>query len=477
VTIRLLALLATEWRLQWRHRIPAAVAGLAVAWTGLVVVLPAAAPYLLFIETATIGTWLVGALAIMDRASGVTAALTVSPARPAERATARIAPMAAVTVLAALPVMLAAGVHRYPAALASLVLSAVLLLAIGLGVAAHRTDLIGYLTALPWPLIPLLAVPLGVATGLLTNAGWYAVPTTGALDLIRAGSGPPSRFPVPAVLGYLAIWAALACGYAVRALAMPEPDHPMWTIQAARHPAARRGWPTRGPQWLSFVRADLRAITRDSILVPIVLSPLLLGVVLRFGYPPLSAWLARTHDVDLTPYRPVIALLAVVLHVPVIAGMVGALLVLDDRDSGALDVIRVSPLGTRRYLTYRLGLISTFTAGGLAVAAPLSGLVPASAWTAVVLAVPVGPLFALATLAVAGSRVEGIAAVKALGIPAYAPLAAWWLTGPAGWLLVPLPGYWVVRTFNGPQPLLVAGGLICAGLWLLLLGRRAGARI
>jgi hypothetical protein len=478
VTGRLPALLATEWRVQRRHRIPPVLAGLTAAWTALAAAAPATAPYLLFIETATVGTTIVGALAITDHTTGVTAALTVSPARPAERVTARITPPALLGVLIAVPVMAAAQAHLYaPAltALAALALTALLLHAAAAGIAAGRRDLIDYLTTLPWPLIPLLAVPLTTATGLLDNAWCYLVPTTGALDLLRAAFGAPGRYPAPVLLAYLAAWAALAWTYAVHATARPDTGQPTPPARPAR--ARHAHHPLAGaPRWLPFVDADLHSIARDSILLPVLLSPLLLGAALRAGYPPLATWLTHTHGIDLTPHRPVIALLTVVLHVPVIAGMIGALLVLDDHDSGTLDVIRVSPLGIRRYLAYRLTLTTTFAAAGLAAAAPLSGLVPGSAWAAVVLAIPLAPLFTLATLALASNRVEGVAAVKALGIPAYAPLAAWWLTAPTSWLLAPLPAYWVLRAWDHPAPAPIAAGLTCTGLWLTLLTRRATTR-
>src|SRR6185437_10904524 len=119
-------------------------------------------------------------------------------------------------------------------------------------------------------------------------------------------------------------------------------------------------------------------------------------------------------------------------------GMTGALIVLDDLEGGTLTVVRTSPLGVSRYLGYRLAAVTLLSAAGLAVAAPLSGMVPATAAGALLLAVPLGPLVTLATLVVARSRVQGAAADKALALPVYLPIAAWWLTGPAGWLLAPL---------------------------------------
>jgi fluoroquinolone transport system permease protein len=456
------ALLRTGWLVQARHRIPALVAGLAVPWTVLAAVLPATAPYLLFIEVATVGTFVAGALVVADRATGVTAALAVSPARPASLLAARIAPLWTLTVLAAVPVLLAARAPDLPVSLGAIALTTLLLLAAGVGIAARRRTLMGFLTVAPWPLAPLLAVPLAVAAGLLTGPAWYAVPTTGTLTLLRG----VHRYPAWQLLGYLALWTAATLAYAVHATTGPDPHR----ARATHRRPATRGRP-------SYPRADAANLTRETIIAPIAASPLLLGLVLRYALPPLTGWAERVHGLDLTRYLPILALLAVVVHVPVIAGMIGALMILDDRDDRALHAIRVSPLGVRRYLGYRLALVTGLAAAGLAVAAPLSGQVPASAWGACLLAVPLAPTFTLAVLAVAGNRVEGVAAVKALGVPSYAPLAAWWLTGAAGWTFAPLPTYWILRAWDGPRPAVIASGAICAGLWIVLLAPRALRRL
>jgi fluoroquinolone transport system permease protein len=447
-------LVRTQWRVQSRHRIPALVLGLAVPWTALAVVAPAAVPYLLFVEVTTVGVFIVGVLAVNERGCGVAAALAVSPAHPAAITAARITPLWTVTVLAAVPVLVAARTGDVGIPLAAAGLAALLLLAAGLGIANRRRTLMGFLSAVPWPLAPLLAVPLAVAAGLLTGPVWYAVPTTGALALMR-GTAP---YPAALLFGYVALWTVAAVGYAIHTTGA----EPVGV-------STRRVGRGRSGSRVSYVRADLRNIRRDALIAPIAASPLLLGLLLRFAVPPLTGWADRVHGVDLAAYLPVIALLAVVLHVPVIAGMLGALAVLDDRDDRALHAIRVTPLGTGRYLAYRLALVTGFATGGLAVAAPLSGQVPSSAWLSCLLAVPLAPAFTLAVLATAGNRVDGVTAVKALGVPSYAPLAVWWLTGPAGWAFAPLPAFWIVRAWGEASPVLAAGGLLCAGLWLLAL--------
>jgi hypothetical protein len=465
VSNRFGALLAAEARTEWRYQIPLPLGGLAAAWSVLAAVVPAAAPFLLFVEIATVGTFLVGALAVTERSAGILAALAVSPVRPGEYVAARIVPLAAMTVLAAVPVLVAGDARRFALVITAVALMAVLLLATGLAVAVLRRTLIGFLTWLPWPMIPLFAVPLAVSVGLLPQPIWYAVPTTGALAVIRSGFG--ESVPNPALaLGYLALWTALAIALAVRVAASANSDA---GPRAVAPPRRSRDW--RGPAWLSFIHADLRNVSRDSVLVPIAASPLLLGLLLRFGYPPLAGWAQRVHGLDLDPYLPVLALLAVVLHIPVIAGMIGAIVVLDDLDDGVLRVIRVSPIGVRRYLAYRLGTVTGFAALGLAVAAPLSNAVPPTAWGAVALAVPVAPLFTLAVLAVARNRVQGLTTVKLIGLPVYAPIATWWLSGPATWAFAVLPPFWVVQAWAGPDPVSLAAGALCTALWLAALSR------
>jgi fluoroquinolone transport system permease protein len=469
---RLGGLLALELRTQWRQGVPVAVLGLAAVWSALLVVVPAraarvASPYLLFVEIMTVGTLFAGALSVTDRSTGATAALGVSPARVWERVAARLAPLAGLTALGAVPVLIAGRrAGQLGAGLPAVALAGLLLLAVAAGVAARKDEFVGFMVAVSGPMVPLFAVPLAVSVGLLTGPLWYVTPTTGALALLR-GDAP---YPAGRLLGYLALCAAGAVGYAA------------WRLRSGQEPAPGRAaahgraLPSR-PRWLVFPRADLRNITRDSMLAMVALSPLLLALALRLGYPPLAAWLRHARGLDLAPYEPVLAMVAVAVHVPVSYGMTGALIVLDDLEDGTLAVVRTSPFGVPRYLAYRLTAVTLLSAAGLAVAAPLSGLVPASAAGALLLAVPLGPLVTLATLAVARSRVQGATADKALALPVYLPVAAWWLTGPAGWLLGPLPTYWIVRSWPGADPVHLLAGLACLAAWLIPLTRRATRRL
>jgi hypothetical protein len=465
-------LFVPEARVQWRQGIPVAMLGLAVCWAGVLAPAPAgfarvASPYLVFVEVMTVGTLFVGALTVTDRATGAAAALGVSPAGPAGRLAARLGPLAALTALSAVPVLIAGRrAAQLGVGLVAVALCGLLLLAVAAGLAARRDEFVGFMVALSAPMALLLAVPLAVSIGLLTGPLWFAAPTTGVLALLRGDSPYPAGW----LLTYLALWTVVALAFAGRRLRSGV------SVRAGRAVTRVRPLPGR-PRWLVFTRADLRNVTRDSMLAAVALSPLLLASALRFGYPPLAAWLLDNRGVDLSPYTTVLALLAVAVHLPVSFGMTAALIVLDDLESGTLSVVRVSSLGVARYLAYRLASVTLLSAAGLAVAAPLSGLVPRSATGALALSALLGPLVTVATLSAARTRVQGATADKALALPLYLPIASWWLTGPVAWLLAPLPTFWVVRAWPGTNPAYLLAGFGCLAVWLVPLTHRAIRRL
>jgi fluoroquinolone transport system permease protein len=478
----MLRLVVLQARVQWRYGIVALVAALTLAWSGLLLALPAAVahaltPWLLMLETAVLGTTVVGALVILERDLGLRAAYAVTPVRPGARLAATVGVLTALVLVSAVPVALAGqptSLSGFAATLAGVGLTALLTMLVASAVAADRQSVLTFMMVLPLTLAPLVLAPLLHAVGL---GHWllYLVPTTGAMDLVRAGYGDAA-----AGLGWSAAWLSAACvaaaWLAARQFRRGVPGHrhrparPRRTVTARSHRGAVR----------SFLRTDLARLRRDPLLILLLVSPLLLGLGVRYGYPPASGWLATRHGFDLDPYLPVLLAVVVVLHVPVAFGMIGALMVLDDSDSRALTALRVSPLTLGRYLGYRAGLVSLAAVVGLAVAVPSSRLAPASALPrllpAVLLAVLLAPLVMMGALALAGNKVEGVAALKLLGVPVYLPVAAWWVDGPAGWLLAPLPSWWVVQALWRSPTFAVAGAVVSLAVLLALTSRARSRR-
>jgi hypothetical protein len=87
------------------------------------------------------------------------------------------------------------------------------------------------------------------------------------------------------------------------------------------------------------------------------------------------------------------------------------------------------------YVGYRLSAGAALTLVGVAAGLPASGLLPAG--TSVVgvaaacaLASGFAPLPALALVALAGNKVEGLAVMKVVTVPLFLPVASWFTTAP-----------------------------------------------
>ncbi len=460
---RLRAAVALEWTVEWRYRIPAVALVVTAVWTVVLLALPApvargAGPVVLTIDTATFGAFFIAALVLFERDEGALAALTVSPVRFGEYLGAKVGALTGLSVVSAVPIALAAGVHL-AAALTGVVLLAVLFLTVSFALVVRQPSLTAFLTVAPLPLAPLIAAPLVHLTGLVDHPLVYLVPTTAVADVIQGGLAP-------AGLGY-ALLAVVAAILFARGRFTREPTGVARRARTFRTSWRPRGWPA------ALAGIDRRTSVRSALLVLVLAGPVLLAGALRLGYPPLAAYMRARFGVDLAPYQPVLVASLLVLHVPFITGMVGALLVLDDVDDRTLLVVRVSPVGVRRYLAYRAVAVAVAALVLLVVAVPVSGLVRDLPLPAVVLAAAQAPLITLTTVAVAGNKVEGLAWLKILGmLPTGIAPAMWWLPDAVQWPLRLVPHYWTVDVLWHPSPGGLLTGTVLTVIVVTLLTRR-----
>ncbi len=225
---------------------------------------------------------------------------------------------------------------------------------------------------------------------------------------------------------------------------------------------------------------DLRSIRRDSFLVWIIPVPLLLGLLLRWAVPEITAWLIRAYGFDFTPYHGLLVSYVTLLLVPVTVGQLVGFLLLDERDDDTLRALLVTPLPLTGYLLYRISVpLLLCTVMGL-LAIPLTGLVDMP-WRDLL------PIFAVATLeapivtllvaCVARNKVQGLALAKVISSVQMLPVLAYFLDPPWQYAAALMPNYWVAKAFwlaeagaTSASWLLVAGGLAyhLLLLWLLL---------
>ena len=498
------AAVALDARTQWRYGIVAVAAVLAAGWTVALLVIPAGAaravgPYVLFLDTATFGVFFLAALMLYERTEGALSSLAVSPLRPVAYVTAKLTTLTAIAVAAAIPITVAATRDELGAAARTLylvvlgvALSSVFFLAMSLFLVIPHRTMTGFLVAAPWPMVPLLLAPLLHLTGLVTTPALFAIPTVGGAELVRVGfdpaavSWPPGGPRVAA--GYLATSAALLLVAARRRyLAGFDSGPPAEPVpSAARSGATTIRRPLFVPNLAALTHLDLRNLRHDALLLVALAGPLLLAVGLRLGFPAASELVADKYGVELVPYRPVVLAALVLLHVPMMLGMVASLLLIDDIDDRHLTALRVTPLTPPRYAAYRLGSAAVISLGSLAVCLPLSGLAASvSAGTLAVAAVLASSQAALVVLAVAGfagNKVEALALLKLVGgLMIAAPVAAWWTDGFAWWALGLLPPAWPARALwaqSAPELAVVGlAGTALTAIAGVVLARRAFGRL
>ncbi|MBD2845368.1 hypothetical protein IDH44_09210 [Paenibacillus sp. IB182496] len=193
----------------------------------------------------------------------------------------------------------------------------------------------------------------------------------------------------------------------------------------------------------ALLRLDLRRLVHDPMLLLVVLGPLLLIAALRWGWPPLSDWLALRSGLELAAYTDLLAALTM-LVVPQLAGIASGLLVLDERDAGLLAIYAVTPLRSSGYWGYRLLLPSAIALGmsGLFLVGSNLFAPDLRLGAVLVLLAAQAPIYAMALVALSANKVEGLALSKLVSLTVLAAPIAYWVPMPWQLLAAPLPGYW-----------------------------------
>lgn len=490
-----------DLRLQQRYGIHYAAAYVAALWLLIEAVVPAGwratlLPYILFMDVAIFGLFFLPALSFLERDERTLPALRVSPLGGARYLASRAAALLVPSL--AIGLLVAAGA-RAP------VVSWTLLSA-GLALAVLLNLLGGFIAASWFPSIQSYLLPAGfilvafqlpaIEPLLPAPGGWlWLMPTYGAWILLREGLGV---FGGPAIgASGIALAVAHAVGvsallwpFAVRAVdrfaaparssrrkARPGGAH----VAGATAPAVRRGG------WLAaLVRLDIRLVARNAMYGFMLVALAGLFVVVRLFLPAIESALAPW--IDLAGQRALVWTFVGVLYTPALIGALVGLMLLDERDEGALLAVRATPVTLRRYLGYRIAvamaLSMLYAYLGMAVFYPTNvsaiGFLPTA-----VLAALETPIAALVIAGFARNKIEGLALTKALGAPFIASLVAWFTPWPWRWLLAVVPTFWPAQALwwvADGKPLAAVVGFALVGAayhvaLIALLWRRFARRV
>lgn len=231
----------------------------------------------------------------------------------------------------------------------------------------------------------------------------------------------------------------------------------------------------------AFARSDLKAVSRDTFLLWMSAVALLSWVPGRALLSWLTDWLAVEHAFDLHRYYPLISTELVLVTGPPVIGLVFALLIMDELDSGTFSALRVSPLRLRTYVAYRAGAATLIGAFAVTISIPLTRLASwgflVDALPAILAASAVGALFVLLIPTFSTNKIAGLAIFRGINLLFFVPGFFYFTDSAWQYLAGVVPWYWPYKAYfvasDGGNGWLhgMVGVAYCSGLAVVLYRR------
>lgn len=204
--------------------------------------------------------------------------------------------------------------------------------------------------------------------------------------------------------------------------------------------------------WAAFGRNDIRGTYRDPLLIMVILAPVIWTTGVAVLTPRATEMLATARGFDLVPYYPLILTAFLLLTSIIIPGALASFLVLDDVDAGTLTALRVTPVPLSGYFLYRAATVVAITTLYVVATLSCSGIL---AQGVLPVLLPIGLLSGLSAvvtllliIAFANNKIQGLAAVRALGmLIAGLPCLPWFIHSNWGLWFGVLPPYWAAKAF------------------------------
>ncbi|MDA3948362.1 MAG: hypothetical protein PF508_03965, partial [Spirochaeta sp.] len=238
----------------------------------------------------------------------------------------------------------------------------------------------------------------------------------------------------------------------------------------------RRRWST-----LSGTAVDVRLMVRDPVILAMFFAPILAAVmlgrviphaVMALGDASVFRTLAGEHLDNLRSF----ALLPGV----VIYGVVGAFLILDEKDGGVIPFLRTVPGRPGWYILRRGAMLLAIHLVMVAPAVAAGNLFHATSFRfvlSILVDAAILPIVYLAVSVIAENKVQGLAAAKVINLLTLPPLLLMAIPGKWAWTVGVFPSAWgsLIRLHaSTPGEALVAAavGVVYAGGVTVLLYRR-----
>ncbi len=216
----------------------------------------------------------------------------------------------------------------------------------------------------------------------------------------------------------------------------------------------------------TVLASDTKNILRDSALVLMLVVPFFFIPLVRFGAGAL---------VDIFPEIEVYVPMSVMLFgamVAVFPAFVMGFVMMDEKDGGINQILRVLPfslnrlIGLRVLLMVSVGFINCFLFLGL------NGLVKMSLSQSIMLSLNAAlfaPISAFLMLCISANKIEAAAVLKGISFVTFFAFLQFFIPGWYKYLLSPLPTFWLYRSFEEIENMFIFSAFNLVGFFIQLI--------
>lgn len=225
----------------------------------------------------------------------------------------------------------------------------------------------------------------------------------------------------------------------------------------------------------------LHQISKDAMLVVMMVVPLLASTAIHFGVPFIEKYLTEYFNKYsiLADYYLVFDILLAMMT-PILFSFVGAMVVLGERDERIARYMSVTPLGKKGYLFTRIEIPVLISIVISVVIMSLAHLSKVSLVEIIVYSIfsgILGKIAALLIVCISKNKVEGMAIGKLSGFILLGAFVPFFINSNYQYLTCFIPSFWLGKAGQSDNLLYSVVGIIIAYIWIILLVGRFNKNI
>jgi fluoroquinolone transport system permease protein len=233
-------------------------------------------------------------------------------------------------------------------------------------------------------------------------------------------------------------------------------------------------------QTMKLFHMGIKQIFKDGIMIVLLPTPILVGLLFKFGIPFGNALLEAQFSFSLTPWYGLVDGILICLT-PMFMAMISAFLLLDERDEGVGAFYQITPTAGYTYLMARVGLPMLWALVMTNITIlffNISGLGMAILLTSSFIGALIGIGMSMMVVSLAGNRVEGMALAKLIGASLLGLPLVWFVPTPYAYFFAFLPSFWLGKIImDGLNILTIAPALLVSLAWIAFFTKKFLSRI